>query len=108
MKEKLYYYKCDIVFVSTPTNIVKNATQFFTEELRNRTLIIGDDIMEISELEDLTDLKVNKAWLDMSTLIWGTEDDMNVYQFFEAQQESAEEYQQYLKLKEKYENTNRV
>jgi hypothetical protein len=93
--DKLYYFKTDIVFASDGERPDKDAKLY----LKEQTECCVTSVIEILSIEQLKNLNPSPEWLS-GVCIWGSEKDISAREFLNI---NNEEYQLYLKLKEKYE-----
>lgn len=94
---KLFYYKTDIIFVSDGYRPEKDAQRYLREQT---DCCVATPLVEISSIEQLAALNPSPEWLNDESYIWGVKEDITAKEFLNR---NNEEYQLYLKLKQKYE-----
>ena len=94
--KKLYLAKTEIqtMFVSDELNIHSHAKQFLGNELANL-----DDKISVVEITNYKNIP--KAWKGNVFCVWGSEENTTATEFL--RRHESKDYQEYLRLKAKYE-----
>jgi hypothetical protein len=77
----------------------KQAKEFLDKELRNN--FSSNKTFSVKEVTNISQAPIE--WREKCALLWGTDEEITVSGYFDTQAEEAAEFQEYLRLKAKYE-----